>query len=389
MTQTPSAKPPSAKPPSAKPPSAPTSAVPITIRGLTKTYGPVVALDNIDLDIRSGEFLTLLGPSGSGKTTLLMVMAGFIRPDHGSLKFGDAEVIRKPPHQRDLGMVFQNYALFPHMDVAANVAYPLKLRKLPPAARATRVAAALDMVQLGAFGARRIDELSGGQRQRVALARALVFEPRIVLMDEPLSALDKQLRERMQIELRQLHEKLGTTTVYVTHDQREALTMSDRIAVINGGRIMQLDTPRAIYDKPASRFVAEFIGESSFLKVEREGSVLRCAGQVVKCAASAPPDAAALLLMLRPERVTVVGDAGGADDSLNLFDAEVTNVVYQGDSLLLQAVLADGSPIRARTVVVAAAGALRPGQRVRLGLKAADTVLVADDAAPGPASGTA
>ena len=259
------------------------AAVPIAVRALRKRYGKVVALDDVDLDVRAGEFLTLLGPSGSGKTTLLMVLAGFIRPDQGSLKFGGDEVIRLAPHKRDIGMVFQNYALFPHMDVATNVAYPLKLRAVKGAEQQRRVEAALQTVQLEGYGARRIDELSGGQRQRVALARAIVFEPRIVLMDEPLSALDKQLRERMQIELRQLHEKLGTTTIYVTHDQREALTMSDRIAVISGGRIMQLDTPQVIYEQPKNRFVAEFIGESAFLKAELEGGEhCRCAGQLLR-----------------------------------------------------------------------------------------------------------
>ncbi len=178
------------------------AAIPITLRGVAKAYGTTLALDHVDLDVRSGEFLTLLGPSGSGKTTLLMVLAGFIRPDQGSLRFGDQEVIRLAPHKRDVGMVFQNYALFPHLDVAANIAFPLKLRGVPEPETARRVAAALEMVKLGGFGTRRVDELSGGQRQRVALARAIVFEPRIVLMDEPLSALDKQLRELMQIELR-------------------------------------------------------------------------------------------------------------------------------------------------------------------------------------------
>ena len=187
--------------------------LPIAVRSVTKTYGDVFALDDVDLDVASGEFLTLLGPSGSGKTTLLMVLAGFIRPDRGSLRFGDDEVIRRPPHKRDVGMVFQNYALFPHMDVAGNIGYPLRLRGVAGDELARRVDAALELVQLKGYGARRIDALSGGQRQRVALARAIVFEPQIVLMDEPLSALDKQLRERMQIELRQLHERLGTTTV--------------------------------------------------------------------------------------------------------------------------------------------------------------------------------
>ncbi|MEO0764248.1 MAG: ATP-binding cassette domain-containing protein, partial [Pseudomonadota bacterium] len=215
----------------------------------------VHALDSVDLDIRQGEFLTLLGPSGSGKTTLLMVIAGFTRPDSGSLRFGSDEVIRQPPHKRDLGMVFQNYALFPHMSVAGNVAYPLKVRGVGAAEIGPRVEHALETVQLGGFGERRITQLSGGQRQRVALARAIVFEPRILLMDEPLSALDKKLRDHMQIELRHLHEALGMTTVYVTHDQREALTMSDRIAVINHGRLMQLGTPTEIYEAPANRFV--------------------------------------------------------------------------------------------------------------------------------------
>ena len=246
-------------------------ALPITVRNVTKTYGKVHALNDVSLDVKSGEFLTLLGPSGSGKTTLLMVLAGFTRPDCGSLKFGDREVIRTPPHLRDVGMTFQSYALFPHMTVAGNVGYPLRLRKVPKAEIERRVEQALETVQLGGFGERRITQLSGGQKQRVAVARAIVFEPRILLMDEPLSALDKKLRDQMQIELRQLHEKLGMTTVYVTHDQREALTMSDRIAVVNHGRIMQLAGPRDLYERPANRFVADFIGDSTFLDVTRRG----------------------------------------------------------------------------------------------------------------------
>ncbi len=239
--------------------------LPITVRQVTKAYGAVRALDEVDLEVRSGEFLTLLGPSGSGKTTLLMVLAGFVRPDHGSIRFGDAEVVRAPPHKRDVGMVFQNYALFPHMDVAGNIGFPLRMRHVGKAEIARKVAQALETVQLSGFGTRRVSELSGGQRQRVALARAIVFEPRILLMDEPLSALDKQLRDRMQIELRFLHDRLGMTTVCVTHDQREALTMSDRVAVIDHGRIRQLDAPRTIYERPANRFVAEFVGEFGIL----------------------------------------------------------------------------------------------------------------------------
>ena len=355
------------------------AAVPITIRNLRKTYGDVCALDSVDLDVRSGEFLTLLGPSGSGKTTLLMVLAGFIRPDQGSLKFGDAEVIRLEPHKRDVGMVFQNYALFPHMDVATNIAFPLKLRGVTGAEIERRVANALEMVKLGGYGARRVDQLSGGQRQRVALARAIVFEPRIVLMDEPLSALDKQLRELMQIELRQLHVKLGTTTIYVTHDQREALTMSDRIAVINGGKVQQLDAPRVIYEQPANRFVAEFIGESSFLKVACASGEVRCAGQLLRVANNNSQTTGSMLLMVRPERVQILGDA--AHDGCNVLEARVAEVIYQGDTFLVQAVLADGGRIGARGIASAGSMGRMPqaGEPVRLGLRVEDTVLVADD----------
>ncbi|MES2098740.1 MAG: ABC transporter ATP-binding protein [Pseudomonadota bacterium] len=354
------------------------SSLPISIRQLTKRYGDMHALDYIDLDIRSGEFLTLLGPSGSGKTTLLTVLAGFTRPDSGSLKFGDTEVICTPPHRRDVGMVFQNYALFPHMTVAGNVAFPLKLRGVKRDEAAQRVERALEMVRLGGFGARGIDQLSGGQRQRVALARAMVFEPRIMLMDEPLSALDKQLREHMQIELRQLHDKLGMTTVYVTHDQREALTMSDRIAVINGGRIMQLDAPRAIYERPANRFVAEFIGESTFVPVAVDGGTVDFGGRRLRPATTEADGPH--LLMLRPERLQVL--APGHVDGLNLLDARLIAVVYQGDSSLLQVALADGTTVGVRCASFgeSATDGLAPGARITLGLAPRDTVLLPAEA---------
>jgi len=240
----------------------------ISIENVTKTYGNFFALKDVSLEIKSGEFLTLLGPSGSGKTTLLMVLAGFTRPDYGSVKFGTEEVVLKPPHLRDIGMVFQNYALFPHMNVEQNVGYPQKLRGVSKKDIKDTVNEALKTVKLDGLGHRGVAELSGGQRQRVALARAIVFQPKILLMDEPLSALDKKLREEMQIELRQLHDSLNMTTVYVTHDQKEALTMSDRIAVINGGGLMQLGTPNEIYQNPNNAFIADFIGESSLLSVK-------------------------------------------------------------------------------------------------------------------------
>ena len=364
--------------------------LPITIRRVTKTYGEVFALDRVDLDIRSGEFLTLLGPSGSGKTTLLMLLAGFTRPDHGSLMFGDQEVIRRPPHKRDVGMVFQSYALFPHMSVAGNVAFPLKLRKCPAPEIGERVERALETVQLGGYGGRAIDQLSGGQRQRVALARAIVFEPRILLMDEPLSALDKKLREHMQIELRHLHDKLGMTTVYVTHDQREALTMSDRVAVINHGRLMQLDEPRGIYERPANKFVADFIGESTFLPVEFVDGRPCYDGRPLRGPAPTS-DIAAPLLMLRPERLRIVGSgktagsdatgsaANGGED-LNRFPGTVKDLVYQGDTVLMVVALADGTEIgmRGGTSRQELAMLPEPGGAVTLGLHPDDTVLIAD-----------
>ena len=354
------------------------ASLPIAVRQLAKSYGPVCALDHIDLDIHSGEFLTLLGPSGSGKTTLLMVLAGFTRPDSGSLKFGDAEVIRLAPHKRDVGMVFQNYALFPHMDVAANIAFPLRLRRVARDEIARRIEQALDMVQLAGYGARRIEQLSGGQRQRVALARAIVFEPRILLMDEPLSALDKQLREHMQIELRRLHDKLGMTTVYVTHDQREALTMSDRVAVIDHGRIMQLDTPRRLYEQPANRFVAEFIGESTFLPVEAVDGAFFYAGQRLMLPAGSVPTGRRLL-MLRPERLQILD--GSVPPAMNVLRGIVQDLVYQGDSFLLQAQLTDGSRVSVRGIATRGAMAAIPleGAVVTLGLDPEDTVLLAED----------
>jgi putative spermidine/putrescine transport system ATP-binding protein len=351
------------------------AALPITVRHVTKTYGKVHALDDVDLDVERGEFLTLLGPSGSGKTTLLMVLAGFTRPDHGSLKFGDREVIRLAPHKRDVGMVFQSYALFPHMDVAANIAYPLKLRGMGRAEIADRVERALETVKLAGYGSRRIDALSGGQKQRVALARAIVFEPRILLMDEPLSALDKQLREHMQIELRQLHDRLGMTTVYVTHDQREALTMSDRIAVINHGRIMQLDTPRRIYESPANRFVAEFIGESHLLPVEVANGACFFGSTPVRLPARPATDGRHLL-MIRPERLRILAGPAGRDTTV--LKAHALNVIYQGDSFVVQAQLADGTAVGVRGISRGAALAAMPqrGDEVALGLDADDAYLL-------------
>ena len=349
--------------------------LPIAIAGVSKHYGRVRALDDVHLEVESGEFLTLLGPSGSGKTTLLMALAGFMRPDRGSIRFGGREIILTPPHKRDVGMVFQNYALFPHMSVAANVGYPLRLRRNARAEIAERVEDALETVRLGGYGDRRISQLSGGQKQRVALARAIVFNPRILLMDEPLSALDKKLREHMQIELRRLHEKLGMTTVYVTHDQREALTMSDRIAVINHGRLMQLDEPRRIYERPANRFVADFIGESTFLPTARADGRITFAGRPL-LADMIPEGDGELLLLVRPERITAIGGENPKD--VNVFRGLVREMVYQGETMLVYAELADGSTIavRASTRTGAPLHGIAEGDTVNLGLHRRDTVLI-------------
>jgi len=339
-----------------------------------KSYGTFPALDDVSLEVASGEFITLLGPSGSGKTTLLMVLAGFIRPDGGETWFGDQDVSLVAPHKRNVGMVFQNYALFPHMTVAGNVAYPLKLRRVGKAEIGDRVARALDLVQLSGLGDRQVDQLSGGQRQRVALARAIVFEPRILLMDEPLSALDKKLREEMQIEVRHLHQRLGMTTVYVTHDQREALTMSDRIAVIDRGRFRQIGTPRQIYGRPASRFIADFIGESHFLPVTvRDGQAylgdkwLRLAEPLTKTDVSQ-------LLGVRPEKVMILdgGDAG----AYNVFEGTVKEIVYQGESSLVSVTLVGGHELSVRQPATSAVIPPEVGDAVRLGLAPADTIIV-------------
>src|SRR5262245_4216886 len=351
-----------------------TIALPISIRDVSKTFARTAALDTVSLEIASGEFITLLGPSGSGKTTLLLVLAGFIRPDSGEIRFGDHDVTLVPPHKRNIGMVFQNYALFPHMTVAGNLAYPLRLRGMARAEVAQRVARALDMVQLAGLGERQVEQLSGGQRQRVALARAIIFEPRILLMDEPLSALDKKLREQMQIEVRHLHQRLGMTTVYVTHDQREALTMSDRIAVINHGRLRQIDKPQDLYERPNDRFIAGFIGESHFLPVEVRGGTAYLGERALGLAEPPRHQATAQFLVLRPEKLKIIDASDGA--GLNVFLGQVKEFVYQGESSLLYVSLADGQPIAIRQAAGSADRAPLPGAPIRLGLAPADTIIV-------------
>jgi putative spermidine/putrescine transport system ATP-binding protein len=311
----------------------------VSFTGVQKTYDGIhLVVRNLNLDIQKGEFLSLLGPSGSGKTTTLMMLAGFESPTAGEISLNGVPITRTPPHKRNFGMVFQNYALFPHMTVAENIAYPLTVRKLPAAERDAKVARALDMVQLGRMGSRYPGQLSGGQQQRVALARALVFDPQLVLMDEPLGALDKQLREHMQLELKALHRRLGVTFVYVTHDQTEALTMSDRVAVFNDGLIQQIDVVNNLYETPANRFVASFVGDSTVLEAKVTGidgahCLVSLPGgvQLRGLNVNAASVGDAVQCGTRPERLRVA-DAAGA----NTFQGKVLDVIYYGDHLRLQ-----------------------------------------------------
>ncbi|MCZ8548500.1 ABC transporter ATP-binding protein [Mesorhizobium qingshengii] len=334
------------------------SAESVRIEAVSKMYGDFRALDDVSLTVEAGEFVAILGPSGSGKSTLLMAVAGFIRPDRGRIFFGDSDIVRLPANQRGFGVVFQSYALFPHMDVMANVTFPLQVRGVPQDAARRRALAALDVVKLGGYGSRRIGELSGGQRQRVALARAIVFEPKVLLMDEPLSALDKILREEMQIEIRELHNKLQITTLYVTHDQREALTIADRVAVMDKGKIVQLDNPETIYRRPVNEFVARFIGEATILPLAEARAVV--SGDLGAVAPSA------YALMVRSEDFCLA--RSGDENGWLAVGGLLRGVVFQGDSWLLQVDLADGQAITARAQkhFSAEVGALEVGQTIDL-----------------------
>lgn len=361
---------------SGKPTTAATVPVGVAIHGATKLYGALRALDQVSLDVAPGEFVSLLGPSGSGKTTLLGVLGGFILPSSGSVHFGDRDVTWLPMHKRDIGIVFQGYALFPHMSVGENVAFPLRARRLPRHAWRDRVAEALGLVGLAGYEDRRVTQLSGGQRQRVAVARAVVFGPRLILMDEPLSALDRQLRESMQIELRRLHRRLGATIIYVTHDQREALTMSDRVAVMRAGRLVQIDTPERLHDHPADAFVAGFIGEATLLAVTRRDAHAVVLGDTVLRTARSLPAGDDLALAVHAGKLLIAGEP--RDPALNLLAGRVTDAVYQGESLKVIVALANGQELALRQPLHhAARGRVpAPGEPIILGLHPEDTIVV-------------
>ena len=354
----------------------------IGLADLEKHYDAVGAVLGLSLDIRAGEFITLLGPSGSGKTTTLMMIAGFETPSAGDIAIDGRSVIAMPPHRRNIGMVFQSYALFPHMTVAENIGFSLRQRRVAAVTIRAEVERVLAMVRLPGYGARYPRQLSGGQQQRVALARAVVFHPRVLLMDEPLGALDKQLRESMQLEIRRLHTELGITFVYVTHDQEEALVMSDRIAVMDGGRLEQIGSPEELYDRPNNRFVASFIGESNFLSAVAVGMENGIAwsdvyGQRIGTAAAAAiTPGAALTLAVRPERLAFADGPQDAAARINLLRAVVRDIVFVGETTRYVVEAEGGVTLVMKQLSRAGPRRHAPGDAVLLRWAIEDTLIV-------------
>ncbi|OWJ89150.1 spermidine/putrescine ABC transporter ATP-binding protein [Pseudomonas sp. A46] len=347
----------------------------VAFERVQKSYdGETLVVKDLNLFMPKGEFLTMLGPSGSGKTTSLMMLAGFETATHGDIRLGGVSINNIPPHKRGIGMVFQNYALFPHMTVAENLSFPLEVRKIGKSEREQKVKRALDMVQMGGFGGRRSAQLSGGQQQRVALARALVFEPELVLMDEPLGALDKQLREKMQFEITRLARELGITTVYVTHDQTEALTMSDRVAVFNDGRIQQLAPPEVLYEEPLNSFVAQFIGENNTLagevtafKGEGVCEVRLDNGEVIAAkSVNVARVGERTKVSIRPERVEI--DKSRLRPGAQTLHAEVLEFIYMGDIFRTRLRVAGNSDFVVKTRNAPGQGRLQPGRKIEIGL---------------------
>ena len=341
-----------------------------------KSYdGESLVVKNLNLEVIRGEFLTMLGPSGSGKTTCLMMVAGFEPATHGEIYLNERPINSVPPHKRGIGMVFQNYALFPHMTVTENLAFPLEVRKMSKSEIDKRIKRALDMVELGAFGSRVPAQLSGGQQQRVAVARALVFDPEVVLMDEPLGALDKNLREQMQYEIKHIHKNLGVTVIYVTHDQSEALTMSNRIAVFDDGIIQQLAAPQVLYEQPENAFVAKFIGENNVLL----GKVTEVNGESCRVEVNGAPVEAKTVniagvgkpstLSLRPERVTL----NPAENQFqNVFEGRVKELIYVGDHIRTRISVCGQDEFVVKVPNSAAHAQLREGETVKVGWKTED-----------------
>jgi putative spermidine/putrescine transport system ATP-binding protein len=352
----------------------------LAIREARKSYGRVIALEGVSLSVEAGEFVTLLGPSGSGKTTLLKAIAGFEDIDAGRILLGGEDITDAAPGRRNIGMVFQNYALFPHLTVARNIAFPLEMRGVPRAEIARRVEEALALVELGGYGERLPRELSGGQQQRVALARATVFNPSLLLLDEPFSALDRKLRETMQVELRRFQRRLGLTTVFVTHDQEEALLLSDRIAVMSNGRIEQLDSPAAIYEAPSNYFVAGFVGEANLIQARFDGArngergVRLASGEVL---AAELPDGLSpgrdVQLVLRPESIRWLEHE---DEAENAFPATVVEHLYLGPDSKYRVRLPSGLELVIRRQSMGGDRARAPGETVLVGWRRQDVRVV-------------
>lgn len=352
----------------------------IQYHNISKRYGSVEALTPTSLDIEPGEFFSIIGPSGSGKTTLLGVTAGYIPPSGGSILVKGEDIVGIPPFRRDIGMVFQNYALFPHMSVAGNVAFPLRMRNLAKADISRRVTEMLAMVQLDGMGERKPGQLSGGQQQRVALARAAVYDPVLLLMDEPLSALDKNLRETMQDEIKQFHSALGSTVLYVTHDQAEAAAMSDRIAIMNQGRVEQVGLPRELYEHPANRFVASFLGEANIFDladVTEHGSGARVQTvQGITMHAAMRPNGSGQCVCVRPEAMSLT--PGQVEDD-NVVEGEIVDATYTAGSLRYRIEIAPGLVVTKRMPSERGAELIAKGAKVRLHWRAEDTLLVDND----------
>ncbi len=343
-----------------------------------KSYdGEILVVKDLNVDVPQGEFLTLLGPSGSGKTTTLMMLAGFETPTSGEIYLEGEPISSIPPYKRGIGMVFQNYALFPHMTVSENLSFPLEVRKLSKSDTEEKVKKALSMVELDAFGSRMPMQLSGGQQQRVALARALVFEPRLVLMDEPLGALDKKLREQMQYEIKHIHGRIGITVVYVTHDQNEALTMSNRIAVFNDGKIQQISTPDVLYEKPDSAFVAQFIGENNQIKgkvksINGTNCVIETENgeDIVSLKVNVSSVGEDSTVSLRPERVAINATEGEFE---NKFEAQVKELIYLGDHIRTRVEVCGNDQFIVKVPNSYKGSNLEEGTKVKLSWNASDS----------------
>jgi spermidine/putrescine ABC transporter ATP-binding subunit len=367
--------------------SAEVKGAPIKIDKLSKFFGKFGAVQDANLNIKAGEFLTFLGPSGSGKTTTLMMVAGFLIPTYGDIVVAGESIVTVPPHKRNIGMMFQHYALFPHMSIADNIAFPLQMRRMPKDKIKERVDWALDLVQLLEFKNRRPHQLSGGQQQRVALARAVVFEPAVLLLDEPLGALDAKLRENMQIELKQMHAKLGTTVLYVTHDQEEALTLSDRICVFNEGRIMQVGTPDDLYNSPENRFVADFIGETNFLtgavvsKKESACTIQLDEGTTMKGlfrdAFDLPQKWATF--SLRPEKILI---GGAAQQAENAFEGTVQEFLYLGEFTKYRIQLSPNIKLTVKATNRKGRKLLSKGEKTTVGWAREEMLLVESEVPP-------